>query len=256
MKSNSLMTSDERDNRAMQQAREWIQAASRIVALTGAGISSESGVPTFRGPEGLWRSFRPEELATPEAFARDPKLVWEWYDWRRGLIAACRPNLGHYALQGCTVITQNVDGLHALADTSHVIELHGSIWRLRCVQCQAITLNRDAALAVLPPLCQECSGMLRPGVVWFGESLPPMAWEASQEAVVGADVLLVVGTSGAVYPAAELVPLAREAGAKVIEINPVETPLSGVADLVLRGKSGELLPLLFAGPEEMGGRTN
>lgn len=240
----------------MQQAREWIQSARVVVALTGAGISAESGVPTFRGPEGLWRNYRPEELATPQAFARDPGLIWEWYDWRRGRIAACQPNPGHSALAGCTVITQNVDGLHGLAGSGHVIELHGSIWRLRCTGCQAVTLNREVPLEVMPPRCLECGEMLRPGVVWFGESLPPMAWEASQEAVAGADVLLVVGTSGAVYPAADLVPLAREAGAKVIEINPVETALSGVADLVLRGKSGLLLPLLFEEPGAGAGRPN
>jgi NAD-dependent deacetylase len=251
MEVHSLVTPTQRDNDGMQQAREWIEGASRIAALTGAGISAESGVPTFRGPEGLWRSFRPEELATPEAFARDPQLVWEWYDWRRGLIAGCSPNAGHRVLAACTVITQNVDGLHQRAGSESLIEIHGSIWRMRCVACQAVTMNYDAPLRPLPPLCGECGGMMRPGVVWFGEGLPPFAWEASVEAVSNVDVLLVVGTSGAVYPAAQLVPIAREAGAKVIEINPVETPLSGVADVVLRGKSGELLPLLFGGPGKM-----
>lgn len=239
------MTRRRRDNGRMQQAREWIQEASRIAALTGAGISAESGVPTFRGPEGLWRSFRPEELATPEAFARDPQLVWEWYDWRRRLIAACLPNAGHMVLAACTVITQNVDGLHQRAGSESLIEIHGSIWRMRCVACQAVAMNNQTPLRPLPPLCGECGGMMRPGVVWFGEGLPPFAWEASVEAVSNVDVLLVVGTSGAVYPAAQLVPIAKEAGAKIIEVNLDSTPLSGFADAVLRGPSGVVLPKLF-----------
>lgn len=226
-------------------------SANRVIALTGAGMSAESGVPTFRGLDGLWRNYNPQELATPEAFAANPTLVWEWYDWRRGLIAQAQPNAGHFALAQLeekgpfvTVVTQNVDGLHQRGGSSHVIELHGSIWKLRCMGCQRLHSDLRAHLRTLPPLCEECGQMLRPGVVWFGENLPPMAWEASVEAVSSTDVLLVIGTSGQVYPAAQLVPIAKEAGAKVILVNLEEIELGGAADIVIQGASGEILPKL------------
>jgi NAD-dependent deacetylase len=235
----------------VSDVRDWLASASRVIALTGAGMSSESGVPTFRGLDGLWRDFKPEDLATPDAFSRNPTLVWEWYDWRRGLIAAASPNPGHHALvtleqqTHLTVITQNVDGLHTRAGSSHVIEIHGSIWRTRCTSCQRVTPNWKPHLTTLPPLCEECGAMLRPGVVWFGENLPPMAWEASVEAVSTTDILLVIGTSGVVYPAAQLVPIAKESGARIVEINPESTPVSELADATLRGPSGQILPKLL-----------
>lgn len=236
---------------AMEQVREWVGMAGRITVLTGAGMSAESGVPTFRGPGGLWRTFRPEDLATPEAFGRDPKLVWEWYNWRRGLIAAAQPHLGHLALAEweqlgarVTVVTQNVDGLHQRAGSTHVIELHGSIWKLRCVACRYQRMDYTEELTPLPPVCPDCGGLLRPGVVWFGENLPPMAWEASMEAVEESDLLLVIGTTGTVYPAAQLAPLGRQAGARVVEINPVPSGLDAF-DAVLEGPCGEILPQLL-----------
>lgn len=232
--------------------REWLAAAGRIAVLTGAGMSAESGVPTFRGPGGLWRTYRPEDLATPEAFGRDPRLVWEWYNWRRGLIAGAQPHLGHLALaqlenwgHRVTVVTQNVDGLHQRAGSTHVIEIHGSIWRLRCMDCRYQVMDYSADLGILPPVCPDCVGRLRPGVVWFGESLPPMAWEASVEAVEEADVLLVIGTSGSVYPAAQLAPIGRAAGARVVEINPTPSGDLEAFDAVLAGPCGELLPQLL-----------
>ncbi len=215
-------------------------------------MSAESGVPTFRGTGGLWRNYNPHELATPEAFARDPLLVWEWYNWRRGLIHEAQPNAGHLALaaleqQGrhVTIVTQNVDGLHGRAGSTHVIELHGSIWKSICTGCSKVDWDHRPKLSTLPPLCRECHQMLRPGVVWFGENLPPMAWEASAEACSEAGVVLVIGTSGVVYPAAGLVPLAREAGAKIIEINLEATPLSHWADFTFNEPAGQILPKLL-----------
>jgi NAD-dependent protein deacetylase/lipoamidase len=235
----------------VDRIRDWLKSAKRIVVLTGAGISAESGIPTFRGAGGLWRNFRAEDLATPAAFARDPKLVWEWYDWRRGLIANARPNAGHEAIAelerrvaGFTLITQNVDGLHRQADSRNVLEIHGSIWILRCVQCGAEREDRSVPLNELPPRC-HCGGIERPGVVWFGEGLDARVWHNAEEAAISADVLLVAGTSAVVYPAASLVPLAKRSGARVIEINLDETPISSVVDCSLRGASGEILPQLI-----------
>lgn len=236
----------------MHQAREWIRSARSVAVLTGAGISAESGVPTFRGTQGLWRQFRPEKLATPEAFARDPLLVWEWYDWRRQKIAAVAPNPGHFALadlerskEQFTLITQNVDGLHDRAGSRHVLKVHGDIWLLRCTACRKVWSDLEAPLRELPPRC-GCGAMARPGVVWFGESLPPDVWNQAEEAARSCEVFLVVGTSAVVYPAAGLVPLAKSAGARVIEVNLDETPMSARCDASFRGKSGELLRALLA----------
>ena len=223
-----------------------------MAVLTGAGISAESGVPTFRGPGGLWRNRRPEELATPAAFARDPLQSWEWYNWRRGVIATVEPNAGHQALARIeersprfTLVTQNVDGLHDRAGSRNILKVHGDIWTLRCTRCARAWRDPRPALPELPPRC-ECGALARPGVVWFGEGLPEDAWRESVAAARACDVLLVVGTSAVVYPAAGLAELARSHGAKVIEINIDETPLSGQVDLSWRARASEALPMLAA----------
>ena len=222
-----------------------------MAVLTGAGVSAESGVPTFRGAGGLWKEYKPEELATPEAFARDPRLVWEWYDWRRDLIAKAHPNAAHHALveiekrkPAFTLITQNVDGLHDLAGNGKILKLHGDIWRMRCTVCGANFPNRRVPLPKLPPHC-ACGGMARPGVVWFGESLPDGMMKEAEHAAAAAQVFLVIGTSAVVFPAAGLIPFAKESGARVIEINTEATAFSGVVDCALQGPAGELLPRLL-----------
>ena len=233
---------------AVAAARQRLRAARRVVVLTGAGISAESGVPTFRGPGGLWRQYGPEDLATPEAFARDPRLVWEWYAWRRETIAPLRPNAAHAALVSLEkrtpellLATQNVDGLHAAAGSTRIVELHGTIWRLRCTSCGRERDDRRVPLPDLPPRC-DCGALLRPGVVWFGEALPEEAVALSFEAARAADVVLVVGTSSLVHPAAALPQVARAAGAFVVEISPEPTPLTPRADLSLRGTAASLVP--------------
>ncbi len=244
---------------SLTELRKRLAEARYVAVLTGAGVSAESGVPTFRGADGLWRRYRAEELATPEAFARDPKLVWEWYDWRRQLLARCEPNPGHYAiahLETCCreflLITQNVDGLHQRAGSRSLVELHGNVWRVRCQRCEAITENREVPLRSLPPRC-ECGGLLRPDVAWFGESLPPEALHRAFAAAEACQVMLVVGTSAVVQPAASLPTVAREHGAYVVEVNPEPTPLSAMAHEIHRGLAGEILPALLglpAGPKE------
>ncbi|HPT28722.1 MAG TPA: NAD-dependent deacylase [Bryobacteraceae bacterium] len=234
------------------QAQQWLRESRRIAVLTGAGISAESGVPTFRGPGGLWKSFKSEDLATPGAFARDPKLVWEWYEWRRTLLAKVEPNAGHRALASLedsspdfSLVTQNVDGLHERSGSRRVTSIHGSIWRVRCTGCGAESTDDRVPLPKLPPLC-GCGALVRPGVVWFGEPLPRKAWAEAERAVSNCDLLLVIGTSAQVYPAASLIPMAAQAGARVIEINLEETPLSGITSLSLRGKAGDILPQLIS----------
>jgi len=236
----------------MHAVREWLKQARSVAALTGAGVSAESGVPTFRGNNGLWKQRRAEDLATPAAFARDPKLVWEWYDWRRGVLALAKPNPGHYALAELearvpkfTLITQNVDGLHELAGSRNVLRLHGSMWTLRCLACDRERVDKRTPLPQIPPAC-ECGGMLRPGVVWFGEPLPQDVWRDAEAAARSAEVFLVIGTSAVVYPAAGLAQIAKSSGARVIEINIAETSLSDGIDFFLQGPSGELLPQLIA----------
>ncbi len=236
----------------MNAVREWLKRASSVAILTGAGVSAESGVPTFRGNNGLWRQRRAEDLATPDAFARDPQLVWEWYNWRRAVLAEAKPNPGHYALaelekrsSNFTLITQNVDGLHELAGSDNVLRLHGSIWRVRCLECGQERFDRRIPFPEIPPKC-ECGGMLRPGVVWFGEALPQDVWLAAEKAARSADLFLVVGTSAVVYPAAGLAQIAKSSGARVVEINIAETQLSDQIDEFLQGPSGELLPQLIA----------
>jgi NAD-dependent deacetylase len=222
--------------------------AARITVLTGAGVSAASGVPTFRGSGGLWRNFRPEELATPQAFARDPRLVWEWYDWRRGLIAACRPNRAHHVLAGWsrrfprfTLITQNVDGLHEAAGTTDVIRMHGSIWHLRCARpCAAGSMAWEsktfaadsAGSAGSVPTCPHCGSLARPAVVWFGETLDPDV-VARASAATDCDLFLTIGTSAVVYPAAGLLHEAKRCGAMTVEINPEATEASRLVDVAI-----------------------
>jgi len=233
------------------KAAEILSRARRVVALTGAGISAESGVPTFRGKDGLWRQFRAEDLATPEAFARDPKLVWEWYEWRRGLIAGCAPNAGHVTLAAWervfprfTLITQNVDGLHPSAGSTNILELHGNIWKVRCTREGTVTDNRDVPLREIPPHCPSCGALLRPHIVWFGESLDQAVIGRAFKESAACEVMVVVGTSAIVHPAASLPHYAAEAGAAVIEVNPDPTPLSPYATVSLRGPAGQLLSTL------------
>ncbi|HYA15849.1 MAG TPA: NAD-dependent deacylase [Bryobacteraceae bacterium] len=230
--------------------RSSVSHARSIAVLTGAGVSAESGIPTFRSNGGLWQQYRFEDLATPEAFQRDPKFVWTWYEERRRSIAKAQPNAGHLALaemerraKRFTLITQNVDGLHDRAGSKNVIKLHGDIWVLRCLRCRREEVNREE-LQSLPPYC-DCGGMLRPGVVWFGEALPEGAMERATEAVRHAGVFIVAGTSAQVYPAAGLIPLAIRNRATVIEINPEETDFSADVTYALRGTSAEMLPQLL-----------
>ncbi len=224
---------------------------SKLAALTGAGVSQESGLRTFRDAQsGLWAQYKPEDLASPQAFARDPKLVWDWYAWRREAVKAVRPNAGHYALVEIekripqfTLITQNVDGLHRFAGSKNVLELHGNIQRVRCSECYtfAETWGDDSESV---PKCEVCGGLLRPDVVWFGEALPRDSLEAAVEAARTCEVFFSVGTSGVVQPAASLAYAARNRGAVVVEINLEPTPLTPKADFFLQGKSGEILPAL------------
>lgn len=233
-----------------------IRGARRLTILTGAGISAPSGVPTFRGPDGLWRRYRVEDLATPEAFQRNPLLVWEWYDWRRGKIAGCRPNAGHDVIAGwsqtrpeCRVITQNVDDLHVRAGTRHLTRIHGSIWELscwdRCTKGGAAWRDERVPLGELPPPCRHCGGLARPAVVWFGEALRMDSLRAALDATA-CDVFLTVGTSAVVYPAAGLVDESRRRGAFTAEINLEETPASGSVDVAIHGGAEEVLPRVAA----------
>lgn len=234
----------------IQKAREIIDESKTIVAFSGAGMSAECGVPTFRGKDGLWKNHSAQDLATPDAFKRDPRTVWQWYDWRRSLIKPLEPNLGHYAIAGAqerkdiSVITQNVDGLHRKAGSQDVSELHGNIWRVRCTECGMEKDNTDVPIDILPK-CDECSGLLRPAIVWFGEPLDPSVVSRSSELLSKADVTIVVGTSGIVQPAASMAAYAKESGSKIIEVNIEETPGYGIADVFILGKAGEVLPQIL-----------
>lgn len=229
-----------------------LRKARSVVVLTGAGVSAESGVPTFRGQEGLWRNYNPQELATPEAFNKDPTLVWEWYDWRRGLIAPLEPNPAHLAIAeleerspSFLLITQNIDGLHKKGGSKQMLELHGNIWNVRCVAEGNVTENHDVPLQNIPPMC-SCGAMLRPHIVWFGESLDPHILHQSLQAIEACDFLIVAGTSAVVQPSASFPIMARERGATVLEVNMEPTPISSVVNSSLFGKAGELLPQLVA----------
>ena len=231
------------------RAGELLRGAKRVTVLTGAGVSAESGVPTFRGAGGLWEGHRVEQVATPEAFAANPELVWRFYNLRRDAMASVSPNEGHRALvdmerrwgDGFTLATQNIDGLHQMAGSAGVLELHGSLSRVRCTQCPYKAERPGEKLPDLPA-CPECGSLLRVDVVWFGEMLPHRVLKAAEAAASACDVFLVVGTSAVVFPAAGLVYRAREAGAKVIECNLEATAASDPADVKLYGPSGVLLP--------------
>ena len=238
---------------AVAALSDRIAGASRLTVLTGAGVSAASGVPTFRGPGGLWRNFRPEDLATPEAFDRDPRLVWEWYAWRRELVGRAAPNRAHEVLaawsrrmSGFRLVTQNVDGLHERAGTENVTRLHGSLWEVACRRrCRPDrgAWRHDGPLPELPPRCPDCGGVLRPGVVWFGEPIDPEVLAAA-EASADCDVCLAVGTSAVVYPAAGLLAAARARGAFTAEVNPEPTPATGAVSLAIRGPAEEVLDAL------------
>ncbi len=229
-----------------------LRAAKHIAILTGAGISAESGVPTFREAQtGLWARYDPQELATPQAFHRNPGLVWEWYAWRRALVAEAKPNAGHYALAQMeqvvprlTLITQNVDGLHQRAGSTEVIELHGSIGRIICSNCGKVAQQFDES-EQSPPPCRHCHGLLRPDVVWFGENLPQQALSHAFSASAECDLFFSIGTAALVHPAASLPVEALENGTPVVEINPQSTPLTSYVTYVLSGPSGVILPRLI-----------
>ncbi len=238
---------------AINSLEEALKRSGRVAVLTGAGVSAESGVPTFRGDDGLWRNYQATELATPQAFARDPELVWEFYNWRRGLIGRKACNPAHHALADMerlipdfTLITQNVDGLHLLAGSRHLLEIHGNIWRVRCTRCGRRTLDRSLDMGPLPK-CAACGGLLRPDVVWFGESLDPEILHQAVEAAKTCQIMLVVGTSSVVQPAASLANTAKSGRALLAEINLERTPNSDLMDIVLIGKAGEILTELVKG---------
>ena len=226
-----------------------LAAARHVACLTGAGISAESGIPTFRGAEGLWSGRRAADLATPESFARDPEEVWKFYFWRRGLLSEKKPNPGHFALASIekyvrrfTLITQNVDNLHWVAGSQNIIELHGNVWIDRCTGCGGEVRRSPSDHKDEIPYCGECGSMMRPGVVWFGEMLPHGAFSGAQAAAADCDVMLVVGTSAVVQPAASLADWAKANGAFLVEINPDATPLSPAVDVRFPLASGSILP--------------
>ena len=236
---------------------ERLVSAQRWLVLTGSGISAASGVPTFRDAQtGLWAKYDAQALATPEAFRANPRLVWDWYEWRRSLIAKADPNAAHYALAelesikpALTLVTQNVDGLHQRAGSAAVVEFHGNIVRNKCFDCGIVADTKPDPDAH-PPSCAHCGGLLRPDVVWFGEAIPQAALESAANAASAAEVFLSVGTAAAVYPAAGLARAAADAGATVVEINPERTPLSATADYVLDGSAASWLPVIASAVRE------
>lgn len=232
--------------------REKVHKGLKLLVITGAGISAESGVPTFRGEDGLWKRYRAEDLATPWAFERDPKLVWEWYNWRREIIAKAEPNAGHRAIAEMEalfpnffLITQNVDGLHRRAGNHKLMEIHGNLWLVRCTREGAVWENHEVPLKEIPPRCGRCGALLRPHVVWFGESLDPENLRLAYQLLKGCEVLLVVGTSGVVQPVASFPWEAKKHGAYVVEVNIEPTPITRISDLFLKGKASEILPVFL-----------
>jgi len=242
-------------NGAIERAVDALRNAKRVAVLTGAGVSAESGVPTFRASDGLWEGHRIEDVATPTGFARDPELVWKFYNARRANVATVKPNAGHLALarleehfgENFTLVTQNVDGLHQQAGSRNVLEIHGSLRETRCLSCAKVE-HRGLEVLEERPTCPHCGGGLRPNIVWFHEMLPEKIWTDAQYSAGLCDVLLVVGTSAVVYPAASLIPIAKSTryrGATIIECNLTPTAASAEADIGLYGPSGESLPALL-----------
>ena len=253
------MSADSELIAALDHAAALLRTATRVAVLTGAGVSAESGVPTFRAADGLWEGHRIEDVATPTGFARDPDLVWQFYNARRAGVAAVTPNPGHYALAELerrfgdrfALVTQNVDGLHQASGSQRVLEIHGSLRRTRCLNCGEV---QDRGLEPLGPrpLCPTCGGQLRPAIVWFNESLPEDIFEAATVAAHECDVFMVVGTSAVVYPAADLIPVAKghrdykSTPGKIIECNLARTEASRLANITITGPSGVTLPQLLA----------
>lgn len=244
------MTSDSK----IRTVVDRLESSARVTVLTGAGVSVASGIPPFRGPSGVWKDFRPEDLATPSAFARDPKFVWEWYESRRAMLRSIRPNRGHEILAlwsrripKFTLITQNVDGLHELAGTEGVIRFHGSLWDVgcwkECPESPSRWRDETCPYPLLPPPCPYCGGMLRPGVVWFGEMIDPTVLALSERAT-HCDLFFSIGTSALVHPAAGLIAEARSHGAFTVEVNPEPTPALPYLNLSLAGSSEEVLDLI------------
>jgi NAD-dependent deacetylase len=241
------------DGDLMDQAAGLLKKARSLFVLTGAGISAESGVPTFRGTDGFWKNYSAEQLATPDAFAKNPRLVWEWYHWRQGLILKAEPNPGHHALveienrvERFLLLTQNVDDLHSRAGSKNILQLHGNIFRARCSSCgkeERRIGDKNASNRL--PKC-SCGGLLRPDVVWFGELIPSDVWRDSLKFLGGVDLALICGTSGVVWPAAAIPGIACERGIKTIEINLEPTAISSIVDVSIVGKTGEILPQLVS----------
>lgn len=238
----------------IEKAIEILKSAKSLFTLTGAGISAESGIPTFRGADGLWKNYSATDLATPQAFRKDPKIVWEWYHWRQGIISKAEPNPAHYALVALEkkmarflLLTQNVDNLHPRAGSENVLELHGNIFRTRCLACGEIADYQKPpkpANSTLPKC--TCGGLLRPDVVWFGEAIPQDIWQNSLDFLSQADAALICGTSGIVWPAAAIPEIAQHGNTKTIEINLEPTPVSSIVDVSIQGKAGEVLPKIVA----------
>jgi len=241
----------------LRQASGLLAGAETLAVLTGAGISAESGIPTFRDAGGLWDGLRPEDWASPEGFARDPERVWRWYERRRAELRLACPNAAHFALAELerraaarggqfVLATQNIDGLHHAAGSRNVLELHGTLTRMRCTRCPYETEIGAEPVEPLPPRCPDCQALLRPGVVWFGGPLPADVIQAAADAAANADVFLTVGTSAVVYPAAALTEIAVGCGAAAIEVNLQPTPASRLVRVALHGKAGDILPRLLA----------
>ncbi len=245
------------DSALIEAVKERLKNSGPVAVLTGAGVSAESGVPTFRGSGGLWKNFRAEELATPGAFARDPALVWQWYNWRKNELRALKPNPAHVAIaameeanKDLRLVTQNVDGLHKLAGSKDIVELHGNIWRTRCTGCFEIEENHELSPepsgGELPHCAREgCGALLRPDIVWFGEALDPGVLTRALEAIDSAELIFVVGTSAVVQPAASFAMRGKEQGAYVVEVNPGDTPISDYVDARFQEKAGAVMPLFI-----------
>jgi NAD-dependent deacetylase len=236
----------------IEKVKEVLLKAGSVAILTGAGISAESGVPTFRGGGGaaVWKGMRFDQISSAEMVRKDLPAVWEWFDYRRGVLGECEPNPAHYAIaewqdrfEALTLVTQNIDGLHRAAGSRDVIEVHGNINRSRCVSCGAFFQMERDVVPHDPDVCQ-CGSPVRPDVVLFGEMLPEGAYEKGAASAASSDVFFTIGTSALVYPAAILPEIAKKSGAFVVEVNPEETPLTGMCDVYLKGKAGEILPLL------------